>query len=87
MIKKNIIIEDRYLILPVKRGPTPSPTLLSPYGAWPKKNKMLSRDLGHLRIKKNITTPLFKEYNAHGDKKNEKFNEIKLFASIFRKKY
>ena len=53
MIKKNIIIEDRYLILPVKRGPTPSPTLLSPYGAWPKKNKMLSRDLGHLRIKKN----------------------------------
>ena len=54
MIKKNIIIEDRYLILPVKRGPTPSRTLLSPYGAWPKKNKMLSRDLGHLRIKKII---------------------------------
>ena len=53
MIKKNIIIEDRYLILPVKRGPTPSPTILSPDGAWPKKNKMLSRDLGHLRIKKN----------------------------------
>ncbi|PPR49433.1 MAG: Ubiquinone/menaquinone biosynthesis C-methyltransferase UbiE [Alphaproteobacteria bacterium MarineAlpha5_Bin5] len=36
-----------------------------------------------LKIKNKISCPIFKEFNAHG--KNKKFNEIKIFASIFRK--
>ena len=39
-----------------------------------------------LKIKDKISSPIFKEYNAHGTNKDKKFNEIKLFASIFRKK-
>ena len=39
-----------------------------------------------LKIKNKISSPLFKEFNAHGKNKNKKFNEIKIFASIFRKK-
>ncbi len=40
-----------------------------------------------LRIKKHISVPMFKEYNAHGKNTDKKFSEIKLFASIFRKKF
>ena len=39
-----------------------------------------------LEIKNKISYPIFKEYNAHGAHKDKKFNEIKIFASIFRKK-
>jgi len=40
-----------------------------------------------LRIKKNISSPIFNKFNAHGKHKDKKFSEIKIFASIFRKKY
>ena len=40
-----------------------------------------------LRIKNNISVPIFKEYKVHGNNKDEKFTDIKVFASIFRKKY
>jgi len=39
-----------------------------------------------LRIKNNISSPIFNKYNAHGEHKDKKFSEIKIFASIFRKK-
>ena len=39
-----------------------------------------------IRIKDSISIPVFNEFNAHGNNKNEKFSEIKIFASIFRKK-
>ena len=39
-----------------------------------------------LRIKNNISSPIFNKFNAHGDHKDKKFSEIKIFASIFRKK-
>tara|TARA_Y100000590_G_scaffold282180_1_gene317411 strand:- start:442 stop:1080 length:639 start_codon:yes stop_codon:yes gene_type:complete len=39
-----------------------------------------------LKIKNKISSPIFKEFNAHAENKNKKFNEIKIFASIFRKK-
>ncbi len=39
------------------------------------------------RIKNNISAPVFNEFNAHGEHKDKKFNEIKIFASIFRKKF
>ena len=39
-----------------------------------------------LSIKNNITIPIFNEFKVHGDNKDEKFSEIKVFASIFRKK-
>jgi len=39
-----------------------------------------------LEIKKKISTPLFKKFNAHGNKNNEKFSTVKIIASIFRKK-
>ena len=38
-----------------------------------------------LTIKNKISTPLFKEFNAHGKQKDKTFNEVKIFASIFRK--
>ena len=40
-----------------------------------------------LRIKKNISTPIFNEFNAHGKHNDKKFSEIKIFATIFRKKF
>ena len=40
-----------------------------------------------LRIKNNISTPVFNEFNAHGKHKDKKFSEIKIFATIFRKKF
>ena len=39
-----------------------------------------------LKIKNNISAPIFNKFNAHGDHKDKKFSEIKIFASIFRKK-
>jgi len=39
-----------------------------------------------LKIKNKISSPVFNEFNAHGEHKDKKFNEIKIFASIFRKK-
>ena len=40
-----------------------------------------------LRIKNNISSPIFNKFNAHGKHKDKKFREIKIFASIFRKKF
>jgi len=40
-----------------------------------------------LRIKNSISVPVFHEFKAHGKNKNKKFSEIKIFASIFRKKF
>ncbi len=40
-----------------------------------------------LRIKNNISVPIFKKFNAHGKHKDKKFSKIKIFASIFRKKF
>ena len=40
-----------------------------------------------LRIKNKISSPIFIEFNAHGEHKDKKFKEIKIFASIFRKKF
>ena len=39
-----------------------------------------------LRIKNSISVPVFHEFQAHGKNKNKNLGEIKLFASIFRKK-
>ena len=39
-----------------------------------------------LEIKNYISTPIFNKFNAHGNHKDKKFREIKIFASIFRKK-
>ena len=39
-----------------------------------------------LRIKNSISAPIFNKFNAHGEHKDKKFSEIKIFASIFRKK-
>ena len=38
------------------------------------------------KIKNSISTPMFNEFKAHGNNKDENFSEIKIFASIFRKK-
>ena len=40
-----------------------------------------------LRIKNKISVPIFKKFNAHGEHKDKKFSEIKILASIFRKKF
>ena len=40
-----------------------------------------------IRIKNRISIPIFNEFKAHGEHKDKKFSEIKLFASIFRKKF
>ena len=37
-------------------------------------------------IKNSISVPIFNEFKVHGNNKDEKFCEIKVFASIFRKK-
>ena len=39
-----------------------------------------------LNIKNKISTPVFKEFKAHGEHKIKSFNEVKIIASIFRKK-
>ena len=33
-----------------------------------------------------ITPPIFKKFSAHGKQLNKKYNEVKIFACIFRKK-
>ena len=38
-----------------------------------------------LKIKNKISSPLFEKFNAHGKQKDKKFNEVEIFASIFRK--
>ena len=38
------------------------------------------------KIKNSISTPMFNEFKAHGNNKDDNFSEIKIFASIFRKK-
>ena len=40
-----------------------------------------------IKIKKYITAPVFKEFQAHGKNKNKKYDAIKIFASIFRKNH
>ena len=40
-----------------------------------------------IKIKNKISVPIFNEFKAHGEHKDKKFGEIKLFASIFRKKF
>ena len=39
-----------------------------------------------LNINNKISPPIFKEFNAHAKQQNEAFNEVKIIASIFRKK-
>ena len=39
-----------------------------------------------LTIKNEISSPLFKKFNAHGKHKNKTYNEVKIIACIFRKK-
>ena len=39
------------------------------------------------RIKNSISVPKFIEFKVHGNNKNKKFCKIKVFASIFRKKF
>ncbi len=40
-----------------------------------------------LTIKNKISSPIFKKFNAHGEHKNERFDEVEIIASIFRKQY
>ena len=40
-----------------------------------------------LRIKNSISVPVFNEFKVHGNNKDEEFSKIKVFASIFRKKF
>ena len=39
-----------------------------------------------LKIAHSISDPIFREFKVHGNKKDGKLSEIKLFATIFRKK-
>ena len=39
-----------------------------------------------LKIKNCISAPMLNKFNAHGKNKDEKYDEIKIYASIFRKK-
>ncbi len=39
-----------------------------------------------LKIKNNISVPVYNEFKVHGNNKDEKLSEIKVFAYIFRKK-
>ena len=39
------------------------------------------------RIKNSISVPKFIEFKVHGNNKNKKFCKIKVFASIFRKRF
>ncbi len=40
-----------------------------------------------LKIKNSISVPIFHEFKVHGNNKDKNFNEIKVLASIFRKKF
>ena len=40
-----------------------------------------------LKIKENISVPIFNEFKAHGKMEDEKMNKIKLISCIFRKKF
>ena len=40
-----------------------------------------------LKIKNNISKPIFNKFKVHGSNKDEKLREIKVFASIFRKNF
>ena len=40
-----------------------------------------------LRIKNSISVPVFNEFKVHDNNKDEEFSKIKVFASIFRKKF
>ena len=40
-----------------------------------------------LRIKNNISAPVFNEFKVHGNNKDKNFRKIKVFATIFRKKF
>tara|TARA_Y100001970_G_scaffold37520_1_gene46384 strand:- start:114 stop:749 length:636 start_codon:yes stop_codon:yes gene_type:complete len=37
------------------------------------------------KIKNKISSPIFKQFNAHGGQKENELKEVKIFASIFRK--
>ena len=37
------------------------------------------------KINNKISSPIFKQFNAHGEKKENELKEVKIFASIFRK--
>ena len=37
------------------------------------------------KIKNKISSPIFKEFNAHSEQKDKRFSEVKILASIFRK--
>tara|TARA_B100000700_G_C15042626_1_gene856124 strand:+ start:1391 stop:2077 length:687 start_codon:yes stop_codon:yes gene_type:complete len=39
-----------------------------------------------LKIKNKISSPLFKQFNAHADRKNKTYSDVKIIACIFRKK-
>ena len=39
-----------------------------------------------LTIKNEISSPIFKKFNDHGNHKNKTYNEVKIIACIFRKK-
>tara|TARA_Y100001970_G_C14218475_1_gene851103 strand:- start:1226 stop:1861 length:636 start_codon:yes stop_codon:yes gene_type:complete len=38
-----------------------------------------------IKIKNLITSPLFKKFSAHGKNNNKTYDEVKIFACIFRK--
>ena len=40
-----------------------------------------------LEIKNKISSPIFKEFNAHGGHVDKQLSKVKIFASIFRKKF
>ena len=40
-----------------------------------------------LKIKNSISVPVFNEFKVHGNNKDKEFSKIKVFASIFRKKF
>ena len=40
-----------------------------------------------MQIKNSISVPIFNEFKVHGNNIDEKLSNIKVFASIFRKKY
>ena len=38
-----------------------------------------------IKIKNKISYPIFKQFDAHGEQKENELKEVKIFASIFRK--
>ena len=38
-----------------------------------------------IKIKNKISSPIFKQFDAHGEQKENELKEVKIFASIFRK--